>query len=424
MYTLVNAYRRDSVVRNKWVEVEGLVALLATPVENINAVYGQVQLILVHNSEPEKKVRYDFVNLRREIDAPFNPTLGQWLEHVRNSNISYVPFKGVNRGKVYYADAIEAGFGVNTTMPNALPNNKHTDEVRSDVIITMPKHLTPELVLDNCLFTVAGYLHRPYATVNGVYLKDAGTTLNRSNLNTCGVLSFSTVGRIKTYPIKLNMLSALPAHGVRQRRLSQPVFVKLPDYNPTTQTAMLSLMGVLIPLGKTFKEVGDGLFEINLVQYNYLLAWMRAERILGFKQIKSQIEQSKESPTQLSLFDVAGREFVEGVLTCSQTFVITVENPAFYCEKIPMETSQNSMVFMHHAPVETPVVDSQGVMMDYLVNKEADIWTIDVPPSDLVNRRILTTPYASGDAVDSLADHVKQMKRNTAYRLEMVGQQF
>lgn len=425
MYTLVKALVHDRLVRNKWVELSDLTQLLNTPVEQVNGLFGPIQLILTHNTEPTKLLRYDFTNKRREFKAgSINPVLSAWLTEVASFNLSSLPFTGSVIGKAFYSDILEAGFGITTAIPGGMPNDRHADEVREDVLITVPKTLTPDLLQDNCLFTVAGYLHRPYATVNGVYLRGGGTTLNRSNQNTCGVISFSTLGGIKTHGITEDMLSALPDPEARTRKLTQPVFVKVPDYDPKKQTVMLSLMGVLLPLGKTFREVGDGIFEINLARYNYMMAWMRAERIMGFKDIKLKIEQNKHKPTQLSMFDVAGYEFVKGILTCSQTFLIVINNPSIYCDKVQLETTQNSMAFMHSDIVDAPVVDSQGVLMDYLLTHELDQWIVDVAASDLDNRRVNTTPHLLLDAVDSLNNHLVQKVRNTAYILNIVGQRF
>lgn len=424
MYTLTKAYQHDRQVKNKWVEVKDLATLLGTDVERINGLYGPVQLILTHNTEPEKNLRYDFLDKRREFKGPLPATLGQWLTAAAGINLSTTVFTGFMDGRVYYADVLEAKWDIHPTIPNGLPNPRHTDVTKSDLLLTPPSHLLPELVLNNCLHTVAGYLHRSYATTNGVYLRDGGATLNRSGMNTSGIISFSAVGSLKTYGITEDMLSALPEHGERQRRLSQPVYLKAPSYDPSKQTAFLSLMGVLLPLGKTFREVGDGLFEINLVQYDYLQTYMRAERILGFKDVKAKIETSKRAPTQISLYDARSRDFLLGILTCSQTFLIVVDTPGVYFEKIPMETTQNPMVFMHHSTIDGPVIDGQGVLLDYLINKDLDVFTIDTPPTDLVNRRMHTAPFEYGDSVDSLPRHDKPLRRNTAYMLRIGKQTF
>lgn len=422
MYTLVKAYHLDRLIKNKWVELTDLEGLLNTKVEYVNGTYGRTQLILTHNTEPDKRLLYDFTEKHSEFQGTTGSTLRQWLIDAAGFNLHTTVHNKMTIGKAMYADLIEAKFKIETVIPGGTFNPVLADEVRSDLLITVPSHVSPEVVRDNCLFTVAGYLHRPYATVNGVYLQDGGTTHNRSNMNTAGIISMNTLGGLKTYPITEDMLSALPGREERRRKLRQPVFVKIPNYNPKTQTAFLSLMGVLLPMGKTFYEVGEGLFEINLVQYDYLMQFMRAERILGFKELKKKIEQRKDAPTLLSLFDVAGRDFLLGILTCSQTFIIVVDTPGVYIERKQLETTQNSMSFISPIPVEGPVVDGQGVFLEYLINRDLDAWVIDTPPTDLVNRRVKTGPFELGDSADSLADHQKPLRRNTAYQL-IIGKQ-
>jgi len=422
MYTLVKAYHLHRLVKNKWVELTDLESLLDTKVEYVNGTFGRTLLILVHNTEPDKRLRYEFTEKHSEFAGTLGNTVRQWLLAAADFNLSTAVHNKMLIGRALYADAIEAKIKVETVIPGGVFNPTQADEVRSDILLTVPKHTTPEVVRDTCLFTVAGYLHRPYATVNGVYLQDAGTTLNRSNINTCGVISMGPIGGMKTYAITEDMLSALPEHGERRRQLRQPVYVKIPNFDPQKQTAFLSLMGVLLPMGKTFREVGDGLFEINLVSYDYLMMYMRAERVLGFKELKKKIEQRKDAPTLLSLFDVTSRDFLLGILTCSQTFLIVVDTPGIYIERSQLETTQNSMSFISPLPVEGPVVDGQGVFLEYLINRDLDSWVIDTPPTDLVNRRVKTTSFELGDSADSLADHQKPLRRNTAYQL-MIGKQ-
>lgn len=417
MYTLLKAFKHHSRIRNKWVEVDDLNALLNTNVEQVNNLFGRVQLILVHNSEPSKHLRYDFVQQRKQFQPPPPTTLLQWLTLAAGINLNTTEFKGLGLNRAFYADCLNAGFKLETTYPAGIPNMTQTDEMRTDVFIEVPSRLTPEVVLSNCLFTVAGYLHMPYANANGVYLRDGGTTLNRSNINTCGVISFNTLGGVKAIGITPEMLSALPEHGEMNKRVKRPIYIKVDNFNPMTQTAFLSLMGVIIPMGKTFREVGDGLFEVNLVQYDYLSLFMRAERILGFKDVKKKIEQNPKALTQLSLYDVASRDFLEGILTCSQSFIFVVNSPGVYWEKIQLETTQNSMAFLSQQPVKGPVVDGEGVMIDYLQNRELDAWVLDTPPTDQINRRVMVGATYNEEAVDSLPQHDNQMRRTRAYEV-------
>lgn len=418
MYTLLQAFKNDSKIKNKWVEIADLAALLNTNIEMVNTVFGKVQLILTHNTEPTKKLRYDFVRYRREVTGQPPLTLSEWLTLAAGINLTTTVFTGIKVFSALYADLIEAGFRIETTYPAGIPNFTQTDEYRTDALISLPVHLLPEMVIDNCLFSVAGYLHMPYATTNGVYLRDAGTTLNRSNLNTAGVISFANLGGVKCHPITPNMLSGLPLPTDHIKRLRKPVYVKLEDFNPSTQTAFLSLMGVMIPLGDIFKEVGNGLFEINLVRYDYLMTYLRADRSLGFAAIKEQIERSKNAPTLISLYDAASYEFLKGILTCSQSFIGVINSPGVYFNREKLETTQNSMSFLSNQPVYGPVVDEEGILLEYLQSKDLDTYVLDTVPTDrYVPRSHSTGAVYNEDSVDFLPRHLKQMRRSSAFEL-------
>lgn len=417
MYTLIRAYQHDSKVKNRWVEMTDLGDLLNTNIEMINGTFGPIRLILVHNSEPDKQLAYDFVKYRKQVNPPAPATLAQWLTAAAGINLTTTEFKGLKQIRAVYADLFEAGFKIETTYPGGIPNATQTDEYRTDVLIMSPNHVSVDVVRDNCLFTVAGFLHYPYSTANGVYLKDAGTTLNRSNQNTCGVISFANLGGIRCHRITPEMLSALPEHGERNKKIRRPVYVKIEDFNPDTQTAFLSLMGVLIPLGNIFREVGEGLFEINLVRYNYILTYMRAERFLGFAAIKKRMESNPEAPTAVSHYDLASRSFLEDILTCSQSFICVINSPGVYFEKQTLETTQNSMSFLSSQPVKGPVVDDEGVFVEYLQSFDLDTYVLDTPPTDLIDRRVLKGNLYNDDAIDALPSHLGQLKRNRLHEL-------
>lgn len=409
MYTPKKIYAKVNQNGLRWVE-QDLATALALDVRAVGQVLGQTRMVLTHDTDTANLFLFDFFADGAEFVNQFEEqmTLGEWFVAMGSLALPTRPFTKLVNKQAMFSDAIHAGFKVECVVPGGVPSIELPWSVKTDLLVT--KDGLPGATLEaNLLASVNGYLHRTYSSSAGLYVMQGGRTVTVSDMNSLGLISLANLGGVKTFPITESMLGGLPEG---EDELDRPIYVSVPDVDWGSHTAMLVLLGILIPMGTVFKPTGNGLFEVNLSNYPYLERFLSAERHLDLSQIRSVVANKQNAPSVISVTQSRQRDFIRQLMTISQTFIVAVPNPDVYIDKEPLEVSQHPCAFFHHEAVFSPVVSNTGRFVNYLLLDQTPKWTLLAPDGGHDHLRMHDIRWRTVGAVDAIRSNRNRFMPN------------
>jgi hypothetical protein len=407
MYTPTKIFAKVIDNGARWVE-QDLATALAVDVRYLNQTYGQVRMILTHDTVADKSFLFNFTQDATDFVNRFDTamTVAQWFVALGALALPTTEFTKVQTVQAMFSDAIQAGFKIEAVVPGGQANTEIPWALRTDLLVKHPT-LTGGVVEANVLAVVNDYIHRTYSSDAGLYVMQGGRTMTVSDMNSLGILSLANLGGCKIVPIVESMLGGLPAEGTV---METPVYVSVPDVDWNTHTAVLVLLGHLIPLGNVFKATGNGLFEINLNHYPYLENFLQAEKYMDLRQIRSVVDKQAAAPTMISVAQARGRAFIKEMLTISQTFIVAINNPDVYFDRIPLEVTQHPLRFIHDRAVTGPVVHHDGRLMNYLQEDNDEMWTIQSTIGVHDHLRMHDVRWRNANAVDAVRSNHDRLR--------------
>lgn len=407
MYTPTKIFAK--VVDNgaRWVE-QDLATALAVDVRVLNQTYGQVRMILSHNTAPDKSFLFNFSQDATDFVNRFdnNLTVAQWFVALGATALPTTEFTKIQTSQAMYSDAIQAGFKVEAVVSGGVPNNEVPWALRTDLFVQHPT-LSGGLVEANVVAVVNDYIHRTYSNDAGLYVMQGGRTMTVSDMNSLGLLSFANLGGCKIVPIVESMLGGLPAEGVV---METPIYISVPGIDWNTHTAVLVLCGHMIPLGNVFKATGNGLFELNLNHYPFLENFLQAEQYMDLRQVRSVVDRQAAAPTMIAVSQARGRAFIKELLTISQTFVLAINSPDVYFDRMPLEGTQNPLRFLHHKAVTGPITHHDGRLMNYLQEDNDEMWVIQSSVGVHDHMRMHDIRWRNANAVDAVRSNRDRLR--------------
>lgn len=416
MYTPTKVFAKVNQNGMRWVE-QDLATALAVEVHSVGAVLGQTRMVLTNNADKDKFFLFDFFKDSLPYVQKFETqmTLGQWFTALGNTALPTTTFTSVETVQAVYSDAIHAKFKVEMVVSGGQPSLELPVAAKTDLLVTK-EGLTGGMIEANTLASVAGYLHRTYSSTAGFYVMQGGRTVQKSDINSLGLISFAKLGGCKIVPITTTMLGGLPAAGAT---LDTPIYVSVPGVDWSKSSAMLVLFGHLIPLGNVFRAVGNGLFEVNLLQYPYLERFLTAEQYMDLSAARSVVSKKKDAPTMISVAESRGRAFIQALMTLSQTFVVVVNSPDVYFNRIPLEIGQHPCVFYHHETVKAPCQHHDGRMLNYLLHDHTPKWTLMAPEGTHDHMRMHDIRWRNVNAVDAVRSNRDRRRPARPHILEI-----
>lgn len=399
MYTLKSAYARPEGVGNRLATVD-ISVLLATPLTNIARDYRDLHLILQGPTDPTKDLLF---NYSRDVYDFFpaggttGVTLQDWFTGLGNTALPYTIVEKLQTDIAVVADAWMAEFHVNTTQSGARPNDSVPPSARRDLLLTH-KTVLPKTVYDNCLVSVCGYLHYTDYSDWGLYVKEGGITSSTSRKNTCSLISMAVLGGVKMIPITESMITGLPEDG---GMLKGSIYLNTPGVDWSDKTAMLSLGGKLLPLGKTFRSNGPGEFELDLLNFPYAQHYMEALKVIDLSSMQAVMPSRATNDSMVAVEGLYSAAAIKAYLMLSQSFIIAVNSPGVFVESEHVWTTHNPGVFITEILPTGLLVSNTNRILDYLIKKERDRYALHTLP-DLSERRMFwNTDWRNQAGIDN-----------------------
>lgn len=262
-------------------------------------------------------------------------------------------------GHISFADAIQAGCKLRRVRQSDLEGkNSYPLDMMPDVFLN--KTLADYTLLQKyILTTVNGLCHLNIPAARGILVRDAGKTLDISQDNHIGLISFETIGEIEQVIIRDENIQPLPVGGSYR----QAVYLDL-DRDLTNKTVMFSFCGRLFVADDIIERINDhGGIRINMGKLD--IFQIVQDSISQIDLSSLELDERMYKANSLKLSDVLDDDTVLALLKLSQTFFVIVDTPTLCKSKHALAFTRLPGIYERFANAKLPYIDDHGLMHSY-----------------------------------------------------------
>lgn len=373
--------------------------------------------IVAHDTFKDKDINID-MNEYRTTYATSSMTVKEWLIMMTNTPMKTVDeLPNTALVSARYANAVLHGYKLELAKAGIpFPTNMPTTEL-TDLAVTRPfKETSLELVHKHCVMSVNGYFHRTDYADGNLFILGGGTTAAMTRCSHTGILSFMDMGEIEQVQLTDENINPLTEDG----KLSNGIILNL-DIDMTDKSAVFILGGYMIrPEENVFFPNDDNSWVLNLRGTPYLERIMESDPQIDLSSLNlGHLDTNPhDAYTTESLYS---DEVIRAYLKLSQTFMVIVDTPALFYNKINVRVSNlPGLITAYQDPVY-PLIMGDGKHVEYSKVQEAGYWALRV--SDAWYRKYAWQTYPTR-GVPVITNQVRTWKpyeRTQGYFLEILG---
>lgn len=298
----------------------------------------------------------------RDNKYPFNnTTFNGWLTEMGNKTINGVTVKPtLKKGEVTFIDAFQGGYKVSRIHRNdSFSGNVYPRADLTDVFI----HKTftdKEYFQKHVLTSINGLLHLNIPRESGVQIVDAGKTLDVSQDNHVGILSFEQIGSLQQVPITDKMIGKVnPIYGLRSS-----VYLNL-GLNIRNKKVLISFCGLLLGFDDLIDVINsNGLIRLNLHRLNLADIFLNIRQYLDVSEM--DLDEVMHSAQATRVDEIVNEDTViKGLLKLSQTFLIIVDNTFITQKSIVPNPTKLINTKEWYLPNQYPYMSDKGLLLPY-----------------------------------------------------------
>lgn len=228
----------------------------------------------------------------------------------------------ITQSHVTFVDAFQGGFDVSRMGRHGQPKEgKLPVDMLTDVYLDKPMgHQTP--IQQRVLTTINGLLHLNIPYQSGLQVIDAGRTLEVSQDNHIGIISFETIADVHQIRFdRKRMATPDPIYG-----LKSGVILDL-DRDLTNVSLMVSIAGQLFGLDDTIEIINHrGLVRVNLYKLNLVELIQTSKAIIDLSSM--QLDDTMHALGAICIADIIEQdEIIYKLLELTQSFIIIIDHP-------------------------------------------------------------------------------------------------
>ncbi len=369
MYNYLNAVAVTDAFDGRYYPVDISTQSLASVFEQYSKIF-----VYLNRVSDSQKVALDLYKLPYPVRIDTR-TISEWL--LANGNlalptepslptISYKQAKFINVWETPFK--IKPGNGL--THPDVeLSDDEKTDIwlTRSDFDLTKYRQ-----VVENCLFTVNGFVHRADYTLDGITVYDANTSKGVQDDTNVGVIDFRELGGIEIVDVTRANITRVTAG----KPLNKGIYLKLPRAVSGT-TPFLVVAGYLLPMNKCYKVVSDDILKIDFTHFNW------GERFIGAKEWidLSALDVETVGDDGYSKSSLYSDETLRRLIDHRQTFVVLVKDTDIRVGKFKLSTVNLPNCFeAYKAPIE-PLMLGDGRLAEYKTMNQGGKFAVFIKPT-------------------------------------------
>ena len=373
MYTCQHCYVKTHEPRARWLKQEDI----SQPLFLYYTDYRAVSFVLTHPFS-EEVFLLDLDDIPK-TDNPTNSllTIQAYLDQFGNQTLPVRPFD-LKLDALYatFTDANQAWFDiepVNTAFHYEVPLPR--DE-KPDLRLTQPKR-DYERLFKTSLMSVNGLLHQTNYTGNSVNILEGACSAQHANRFQVGIYSFAALGEVTTVPVRQRHIDRIHP----ERPLSDTVYL---DIDPRVgslegKSLLLSIGGYLHLVGHSpVWRYGPHALLIDFKNYPWVHRFHEMDRLLNLYCFRTLLERGTKNNTQVTLESLYSDASIRALFSMSQTFVVVVDTPQLFVERLPVESAQLAGRYISYEKPRYPLMAGLNKFYEYWTRFEYDRYVLSI----------------------------------------------
>lgn len=353
MYNYLNAVAVTDAFDGRYYSVDVSTQSLASVFEQYSKIF-----VYLNRVSDQQQVALDLYKLPYTVRIDVR-NIVDWL--VANGNNALpieasLPTISYKQGK--FINVWDTPFKVKPGNGLTHPDVELSDDQKTDVWLTRTDFdLTKyRQVVENCLFTANGFVHRADYTLDGIAIYDANTSKGVQDDTNLGIIDFRDFGGIEIVDVSRTNITRVTAG----KPLNKGIYLKLPRSISGT-TPFLVVAGYLLPLNKCYRVVSDDVIKLDFTYFNW------AERFIGAKEWidLSALDVETVGDDGYSKSSLYSDETLRRLIDHRQTFVVLIKDTEIRVGKFKLMTVNLPNCFEAVKPPIEPLMLGDGRLAEY-----------------------------------------------------------
>jgi hypothetical protein len=228
-----------------------------------------------------------------------------------------------------------------------------------------------------------------------------------------GFMSFREIGELSFIPIKPEMVyKQNPAQQYRYQ-----CFVDT-GVDVSEKTVMLVLGGYLHVLDEdSFFRVSDSAFCINFNKIPLIYRYYESKKYIDLSSMK--IETSSFNEEQIGIAELFGDDAILAYVTLSQSFIVVLDNPDIFLDKLPLKTAPSNGSFVTAETPIYPMIAGVGKLVNYWYRCEAGLCAIQGHDTNVPHYLFSTAKPLQQRSISDSVDSELPEYRSHAYFMKL-----
>lgn len=293
------------------------------------------------------------------------------------------------------------------------PDVEISDDQKTDVWLTNSTYGLTQYrqIVENCLFTCNGFIHRADYSPNGVSIFDANTSKGVQDDTRLGVLDFRELGGIEVIDIDRSNITRTTGN----QPLKKGIYVKLPKSVQGT-TPLLVIGGYLLPMNRCYRMVSDDVLKVELNYFNWAERFIEAREWINLSGL--DIETVGEDA--YSLTSLYSDETFRRLIDHRQTFVVLVKTTDVRVGKFKLFPTNLPNCFETHRVPTEPLILGDGRLAEYKVMRQGSKIGVFIAPTLRDTSALDQTDMAQMHAIARRRQSHKPYDYEDAYLLSII----
>lgn len=364
MYTLVDAVLRESGINKVWSSVDIVNMTLPQIFKKYHSGY-----IVLRSVSLDHNQYVDLAELK-QLKLPITTQpFYLWLNALGNTALPSTEVEpAFAESRVGYTDAWSANYKMILVDPaSGLPSDSRVRTDLTDGLLF--RNGLPARYLSNALITVNGFLHRSAVHGVGLQVEGAGKTLQMSQNNQVGLLSFTNVGDIQLLGLSPDQI----LKGNNNRSLYDETYVNL-GVDLTNKSLLMSLGGYLNTAGIEVINPEIGLLRLRVSRMNFHKRIIESMNKIDLSSL--DLYRPDHLPNTISITQCLDDNAIRSYLQLSQTFFIIVDTPGISINRVPIDNVKLYGLYESNTEPKWPMIDSLGRLPEYVKNRQDAFWVM------------------------------------------------
>ena len=358
MYQLKRSHCLSKDIFSQWITVE----LNNEQIPKTVKTYRDI--ILVLEDVEGNEVFYDFLAHPSLFKTFSECTFKQWLEVTPLDNVNFIEQPNLDKiAYVSYHNLEQLGYYFSNNFPKLKLQLDYKKE--RDLMITRHQFKTLQYQIDsNCLVTLNGIIHRTASDASYTVLLEGLATVKHAKRCTLGLLNFSIAGVLHKYYPNFSSLRAIDGESF----FNGFEFDVYKDHEGFGRFFVFA--GWLIAIeDNVFEQVGPLTYRCYPKGFNFVERFKASLELFPYVEDIELLEGHKTDDDFLT-----SNEVIKALFKLHNTFItyhlgnnFKMKSEKFFEGNFPREVKSYS------EPL-SPLVSENGIFLNYLKDKEKDVW--------------------------------------------------